>query len=146
MEIDTQPSRAGDFRVIEIETERVLNRQQQHYAVIDIGSNSIRLVVYDDLSRSPFPRFNEKSMVALGTSFDSDCNFTTDAINSVIHVLVRFTAIARAMDVSRIDVLATEATRKANNRTKLIKAVKKQTGLDIRVLSGEEEAQFTALG
>ena len=44
-----------EARVIEIDTQRVLTRKQHHFAVIDIGSNSLRLVVYDDLSRAPFP-------------------------------------------------------------------------------------------
>ena len=60
-----------DARVIEIDTGRVLARKQRHFAVIDVGSNSIRLVVYDDLSRAPFPRFNEKSFVALGAGLDA---------------------------------------------------------------------------
>ena len=60
-----------DARVIEIDTDRVLARKQRHFAVIDVGSNSIRLVVYDDLSRAPFPRFNEKSFVALGAGLDA---------------------------------------------------------------------------
>lgn len=146
MDIDNQPFRETDYRVIEIGTERILSRQQQHYAVIDIGSNSIRLVVYDDLSRSPFPRFNEKSLIALGTGLDSDGNFTAEAIKKVRHVLVRFSAIAQAMDVLRVDVLATEATRKAGNRAELVQVIKEETGLEIRILSGDEEAHFTALG
>lgn len=146
MVVDNPISRDPDHRVIEIDTKRVLNRQQQHYAVIDIGSNSIRLLVYDDLSRAPFPRFNKKSLIALGSSLDIDGNFTIDAIESVRHVLVRFAAIAQAMDVSRVVVLATEATRKAGNRAELLQVIRKETGLEIRVLSGDEEAHFTAFG
>ena len=65
-----QQARSTDARVIEIDTRRILARKQHHFAVIDIGSNSIRLVVYDDLSRAPFPRFNEKSFCALGAGMD----------------------------------------------------------------------------
>jgi len=146
MVIDSSSSPESDYRVIEIDTERVFNRQQQHYAVIDIGSNSIRLVVYDDLSRSPFPRFNEKSLVALGTGLDSAGILTKEAIESVRHVLERFAVIARAMDVSRVDVLATEATRKAANRVEFVQFIREKTGFAIRVLAGEEEAYYTALG
>lgn len=146
MDNESSALRKQDHRVIDIDTQRTLNRQQQHYAVIDIGSNSIRLVVYDDLSRSPFPRFNEKSLIALGSSLDSNGNFIADAIDRVRHVLVRFSAIAMAMDVSRIDVLATEATRKAANREELVRAIQEEVGLDTRILTGEEEAHYTALG
>jgi len=65
-----------DSRILSIDTERVLTKNRKHYGVIDIGSNSIRLVVYDDLGRAPFPRFNEKSMIALGAGLDANDNFT----------------------------------------------------------------------
>jgi len=146
MAVDKPPVRETDRRNIEIDTKRLLNRQQQHYAVIDIGSNSIRLVVYDDLSRSPFPRFNEKSLVALGSSLDSNGEFTVEAIDDVRRVIVRFAAIAKAMDVSRVDVLATEATRKAGNRHIMAQMIQNDAGLDMRVLSGDEEANYTSLG
>lgn len=146
MDTDDQQLRESGYRIIEIGTERVLSRQQQHYGVIDIGSNSIRLVVYDDLSRAPFPRFNEKSLVALGASLDNNGNLTAESIENVRHVLVRFATIAKAMDVSRVDVLATEATRKAGNQSELVKVILQETGLEIRLLSGDEEAHFTALG
>ncbi|WP_168183947.1 Ppx/GppA family phosphatase [Pseudoruegeria sp. SK021] len=136
----------SDPRTIEIDTARILSRQQAHYGVIDIGSNSLRLVVYDDLSRAPFPRFNEKSMVALGAGIDADGNFTEDAIRRALHAVVRLHAIAKAMQVDRIDVLATEATRRAGNGADLIRAIRDKTGLQPRILTGEEEATFTATG
>lgn len=137
---DTEP------RIIEIETARVLEREQSHYGVIDIGSNSIRLVVYDDLGRAPFPRFNEKSMVALGAGMDGQGRFSEDTIARALHAIRRLAAIAAAMDVKRVDVLATEATRRAANGQALIDAIREMTGLQPRVLTGEEEAKFTAFG
>ncbi len=133
-------------RVIEIETDRVLNRRQHHFGVIDIGSNSIRLVVYDDLSRSPFPRFNEKSICALGAGLDADGNFTGKAIARAVQAIRRLADIARVMEVERIDVLATEATRKARNAGVFLDAVREATGLETRVLDGTEEATYTAFG
>lgn len=139
------PGESG-FRNIQIDTERVRNRQQQHYGVIDIGSNSIRLLIYDDLSRAPFPRFNEKSLVALASSLDESGNFTIEAIKKVRHVMVRFAEIIKAMEVTRVDVLATEATRKAHNSEELVKVILQETGLKARILTGEQEANYTALG
>ena len=102
-----------ESRAIEIETDRVLGRHEEHIGVIDVGSNSIRLVVYDDLSRAPFPRFNEKSLIALGNGLDDDGRFTEHAMSEALHTIRRFASIARAMGVRRVDVLATEATRRA---------------------------------
>ncbi|MEO8409080.1 MAG: Ppx/GppA family phosphatase, partial [Propionivibrio sp.] len=136
----------SEKRTIEIDTARFMSRAQSHYGVIDVGSNSLRLVVYDDLSRAPFPRFNEKSMVALGAGLDAEGNFTADAIDRALHAVVRLTAIAKAMQVERIDVLATEATRRAGNGADLIRAIRDKSGLKTRVLSGQEEATYTAFG
>lgn len=133
-------------RTIAIDTERVVNRQQTHYGVLDIGSNSIRLVVYDDLSRAPFPRFNEKSMVALGAGLDENGNFTDETITRALHAIKRLCSIARAMKVSRIDVLATEAARRAGNGNRLIDAIRDQTELQTKVLTGMEEAHYSACG
>ena len=138
--------RDTDPREIEIDTARVLSRKQSHYGVIDIGSNSIRLVVYDDLSRAPFPRFNEKSLCALGAGMDEHGRLRRAAIDAAVYAIRRFHAIARAMDVRRIDVIATEATRRAKNGADLVDAIRETTGLETRILSGEEEASYTAYG
>lgn len=117
-----------------------------HFAVVDIGSNSVRLVVYDDLSRAPFPRFNEKSLCGLGAGMDKDGRLSTDAIDRTVRALRRFRAIAEAMNVDRLDVFATEATRRAANRDDLVEAIHRGSGLHVNVLSGEEEATYSALG
>lgn len=135
-----------DPRTIKIDTSRVLARQLHHYAVIDVGSNSIRLVVYDDLCRAPFPRFNEKSLVALGDGLDDDGNFTQETTDRALHAIARFKAITEAMGVTRVDILATEAMRKAKNGSDLIEKIKKLTDVAPKLLSGEEEATYAAFG
>jgi len=134
-----------DQRIIKIDTDRVMSREKSHYGVIDIGSNSIRLVVYDGLNRAPFPRFNEKSMVALGAGMDADGCFSKDTISRALQAIRRLDAIAKAMQVKRVDVLATEAMRKALNGAELIDAITETTGLKTRVLTGEEEAFYALL-
>ncbi|MFO1105317.1 MAG: Ppx/GppA family phosphatase [Amaricoccus sp.] len=143
-----EPARqqAFDPRIIEIDTERVMKRRQHHFAVVDIGSNSIRLVVYDDLGRAPFPRFNEKSFVALGAGLDRTGNLAPEAIERAVTAVRRFDAIARAMEVEQVHVIATEATRRAGNGGDLIAAIQAATGLEVRLLSGREEATYAALG
>ena len=131
---------------IELETQRVLDQSLDHYAVIDIGSNSIRLVVYDALTRAPFPRFNEKAMVALGAGIDADGCFSEEVMRRALHAIRRLSAISNAMQVGRMDVLATEATRRAKNAQQLIAAIHKETGLETRILTGEEEALYAAHG
>jgi len=118
----------------------------EHYAVVDIGSNSVRLVVYDHLGRAPLPRFNEKSLCGLGDGLAETGKLADDAIDQTLHALHRYTAVAEAMGVGRIDIIATEAVRRAENGPDLVAAINKQTGLETHVLSGEEEARFAALG
>ena len=141
-----RPRHASDPRTIEIDTARVMARQQRHFAVVDIGSNSIRLVVYDDLSRAPFPRFNEKSMVALAAGLDKTGRLSEEAIERAVHAVRRFADIAGAMKVENINVIATEATRRATNGRDLIDAIRATTGLETRLLTGQEEATHAALG
>ncbi len=117
-----------------------------HYAVIDVGSNSVRLVVYDRLSRAPLPRFNEKSLCGLGAGLAEDGRLADEAIEQTLHALHRYAAVAEAMEVSRIDVIATEAVRSAENGSELAQAIEERTGLVTHVLSGEDEARFAALG
>lgn len=135
-----------DPRTIEIETRRVLEHAPEHYGVIDVGSNSMRLVVYDDLCRAPFPRFNEKSLVALGEGLDAEGYFTAEAMDRALAALGRFKAISDAMGVSRVDVIATEAMRRARNGADLLARIEQETGFRPRLLSGEEEATYAALG
>src|SRR5690606_15649791 len=132
--------------VLELDPRRALQAGDGHYAVVDIGSNSVRLVVYDQLGRAPFPRFNEKSFCALGADLDRTGELSPEASRRTIDALRRFRAIADAMGVSRIDVIATEAVRRARNGAQLAAAIEAASGLPVRVLSGEEEARFAAQG
>lgn len=115
-------------------------------AVIDIGSNSVRLVIYDDLSRAPFPRFNEKSLCGLGRNLDSSDLLPEDAVAATVNAVHRYCAIAQAMQAHRIDILATEAVRRAANGHELAGAIESRTGHAVRILSGAEEAHYAAQG
>lgn len=119
---------------------------QPHYAVVDIGSNSVRLVVYDQLSRSPLPRFNEKSLCRLGEDLAQSGSISSEAFRRTVVAVRRFRAVADAMEVGCIDAVATEAMRRASNGPDLVEAIKRESGLDVRILSGAEEARFAALG
>src|SRR5271156_602432 len=79
------------------------------YAIVDIGSNSVRLVVYDQLGRAPMPRFNEKSLCRLGEGLARTGAINADGFRRTIEALRRFRAIADAMGVAKLDVTGTEA-------------------------------------
>jgi Ppx/GppA phosphatase family len=116
------------------------------YAVVDIGSNSVRLVVYDRLGRAPFPRFNEKSLCRLGAGLDQTSELSAESCRRTVEAMRRFRAIADAMGVPRIDVIATEAIRRASNGDRLVAAIAQEAGFAVRVLTGAEEAHYAALG
>src|SRR5437773_1830581 len=84
-------------------------------AVVDIGSNSIRLVVFDRPSRSPLPLFNEKVLCGLGRGLDATGRLNEAGVESALVNLARFVRLARAMGATRLDLLATAAVRDAVN-------------------------------
>src|SRR5499433_3580311 len=138
--------RSAVARPLELVPERVMQQVRAPYAIVDIGSNSVRLVVYDQLGRAPFPRFNEKSLCRLGAGLAETGALAADGFRRTVESTRRFRAIAEAMGVTRIDALATEATRRASNGGRLVAAIAREAGLKVRVLSGREEAYFGALG
>ena len=115
-------------------------------AVIDIGSNSVRLVVYEHLSRSPTVIFNEKALCGLGRAVSSTGRLDADAVLSALASIERFAALIKQLRVGRVDVLATAAVREAENGPEFISAVEEITGIALTLLSGREEARLSALG
>ncbi len=118
----------------------------QPVGVIDIGSNSIRLVVYDGLRRAPFPIFNEKVLCGLGRELDQTGRLAPAAIEPALENLDRFVRLADAMGVRRLDPIATAAVREATDGAAFVEAILRRCGLEVRVISGEEEARLSALG
>ena len=115
-------------------------------AVVDIGSNSVRLVVYDGLSRSPTALFNEKALCGLGREVQSTGLLAADAVEQALASLKRFRALCTTMDVKKMLAIATAACRDAKNGPAFVKLAERIIGHDIEVLSGAREAELTALG
>src|SRR5215813_3968962 len=138
--------RSAVARPLELVPERVMQQVRAPYAIVDIGSNSVRLVVYDQLGRAPFPRFNEKSLCRLADGLAETGMLAAEGFRCTVEATRRFRAIAEAMGVGRIDVLATEATRRASDGDRLVTAIAAQAGLEVRILSGGEEAHYAGLG
>lgn len=115
-------------------------------AVIDIGSNSIRLVVFEGAPRAPTPIFNEKVMCGLGRGMQSANKLNPDGVVLAMENLGRFVAAASTMHVSRLSAFATAAVRDADDGPAFVASLKNSFGLDVRVLSGEDEARLSAYG
>ncbi len=114
--------------------------------MIDIGSNSVRLVVYEGLTRSPTPIFNEKVLAGLGREVQSTGLLAADAVDKALDALRRFRALCDLMRVPRVLGLATAACRDASNGAAFIAEAERICRTRIEVLSGKREAQLSALG
>lgn len=115
-------------------------------AVIDIGSNSVRLVVYEALARSLIPIFNEKTLCGLGREVQSTGLLAPDAVDKALTSLKRFRALCRVMQVGRVFAIATAACRDASNGADFIAKAERICAVDIEILSGPREARLSALG
>ncbi len=115
-------------------------------AVVDIGSNSIRLVVFAGATRAPMALFNEKVLCGLGRGLDATGKLNEAGVELALDNLVRFVRLAEAMEVGQIDLLATAAVRDAKNGAEFVAEAERRCGVKLRVISGEEEARLSALG
>jgi exopolyphosphatase / guanosine-5'-triphosphate,3'-diphosphate pyrophosphatase len=115
-------------------------------AVVDIGSNSVRLVVYEGAIRAPSPLFNEKVLCGLGRSIASTGRIAADAAEQALAALYRFRAIIDQTEAGRVEVIATAAAREAENGSEFIAQAERILDTPITVLSGTREAELAALG
>jgi exopolyphosphatase / guanosine-5'-triphosphate,3'-diphosphate pyrophosphatase len=115
-------------------------------AVIDIGSNSVRLVVYEGMTRSLSPIFNEKTLCGLGRDVQTTGLLSADAVQKALASLRRFRALCKVMKVGRVYAIATAACRDASNGPEFITTAERICGVPIEILSGPREARLSALG
>ncbi len=114
--------------------------------IIDIGSNSVRLVVYEGLTRSPTPIFNEKALCGLGRALASSGQLDDEAVTAALHALRRYKVLADQMQVTTLRVLATAAVREADNGPAFHAAAQRILGTEIEILTGAQEAHYAAMG
>lgn len=114
--------------------------------VIDIGSNSVRLVIYDGAVRAPTPLFNEKILCGLGRSVASTGALSDEAVERALKALARFRTIGNVLSVKNMKAIATAAVREASNGREFLRAGEAAAGCQIEVLSGEKEAQLASNG
>lgn len=115
-------------------------------AVIDVGSNSVRLVVYRIDGRAMTPTLNEKVMAGLGRDLARTGALSVEGVEVAARALKRFAALLDAQGVTSVWPVATAAVREASDGAAFVARVRDETGIALRVLSGEEEAQLSALG
>ncbi len=115
-------------------------------AVVDIGSNSVRLVVYEGAARAPVPVFNEKVLCGLGRSLATTGRLDPDGIKRAMRALRRFRALIDQLNVEHVEAIATAAAREASNGPEFIAQAERILRHRVAVLTGTREAELAALG
>lgn len=121
-------------------------RDLSRVGVIDVGSNSVRMVVFDGAARSPAYFYNEKVMCALGAGLSETGILNPAGRVRAVAAIGRFAKLAVGMDVSPLVTVATAAVREASDGESFCTEVKAQAGLDLNVIDGNEEARLSAQG
>ena len=122
------------------------DKAQKRVGIIDIGSNSVRLVVYNGLCRVPGVLFNERSICGLGRGLQTTGLLNPQGVVAALETLQRFVAVIRAMTVERLDILATAAVREAKDGAVFVDQVQHIFSHPVRVLTGAEEGRLAAAG
>jgi exopolyphosphatase/guanosine-5'-triphosphate,3'-diphosphate pyrophosphatase len=120
--------------------------QPRQAGIIDIGSNSVRLVICDVLGLSILQSFNEKVMAGLGEGLTKTGHLSPQGIESALKALARYRAILKALHVDTWEAVATAAVRVASDGHDFLKQAGKVLGRPVRLLSGEDEARLSARG
>lgn len=121
-------------------------REREPVAIIDIGSNSVRLVIYEGLTRSPAVLFNEKVLCGLGQGVAKTGKLDQEASERALNAIKRFKQLSDQFDVSKLHILATAASREAENGQPFIDAVEEICDAKVQLLSGDMEAYYAGLG
>lgn len=123
-----------------------IKHRQEPVGIIDIGSNSIRLCVYDGAFRVPIPLFNEKVVCGLGQGLGATGRLNPASVELALSVVGRYVALSRAMECERLDILATAAVRDAEDGSDFVREIEERYDVEVKVLSGGSEAKMAAMG
>ena len=122
------------------------NQEYHRVGVIDVGSNSVRLVIFDGAARSPAYFFNEKVLCGLGKGLAESGKLSPEGVERARTALKRFALLLEHMAVEKVSTVATAAVREASDGPAFCADVLAETGIDLYVASGEEEARLSAQG
>jgi len=115
-------------------------------AIVDIGSNSVRLVIYESLTRTAATLQNEKAICAIGRDMVTTGRLHPEGCAMALEALARFRLMADGLGVEAREAVATAAARDASNGAEFIRRAESAWGSSIRILSGEDEARIAAEG
>lgn len=121
-------------------------RALSRVGVIDVGSNSVRLVIFDGAARSPAYFYNEKIMAGLGAGMADTGHLNPDGRTRALSAIKRFVALANGLGIGPLTAVATAAVREADDGPEFCKDVLRETGLKLWVIDGQEEARLSAQG
>ena len=121
-------------------------RHLSRVGVVDVGSNSVRMVVFDGAARSPAYFYNEKIMCALGAGLSETGHLNPEGRGRALAAIKRFQLLAHGMEATPLTAVATAAVRDASDGQDFVDQVLRETGLRINVIPGEEEARLSAQG
>ena len=121
-------------------------RKLARVGVVDIGSNSVRMVIFDGAARSPAYFYNEKVMCALGAGIAETGHLNPKGRERALAAVARFEAIAQSLGISPLTAVATAAVRDATDGPDFCADVLRETGLQVHVIDGPEEARLSAQG
>jgi exopolyphosphatase/guanosine-5'-triphosphate,3'-diphosphate pyrophosphatase len=141
---DTEASEWGPFGrpLFDGPEARALSR----VGVVDIGSNSVRMVVFDGAARSPAYFFNEKVMCGLGARLSETGHLNPEGRSRALAALHRFSLLAEGMELPGLSIVATAAMREASDGPEFVAQIEEETGLKVWVIDGREEARLSAQG
>ncbi|RAK52005.1 Ppx/GppA phosphatase family protein [Phenylobacterium deserti] len=125
---------------------RADNRPERQAAVVDLGSNSVRLVIYRIEGRAIWTVFNEKALAGLGKDLPTTGRLSAEGVEVAMSALRRFRTVLDGWRAEDITVAATAAVREAVDGPAFVRRVREETGLEVRVLTGVEEARYAATG
>src|SRR5690242_14410326 len=114
--------------------------------VLDVGSNTVHLLVVDaHRGAEPTPQHSDKSELRLAEHIDKHGNLISKGSDALVRAVADARKQAEALKCDDVLAFATSAVRDAKNSDKVLRRVAKETGIDLQVLSGEDEARLTFL-
>ncbi|HYD44550.1 MAG TPA: Ppx/GppA phosphatase family protein [Phenylobacterium sp.] len=122
------------------------SRPARRAAVIDVGSNSVRLVTYRVDGRSIWTIHNEKALAGLGRDLPATGRLSKRGVDTAMAALRRFARVLQDWPDAAIYTAATAAVRESEDGQAFLRRIETETGLKVRLLSGREEARYAALG
>ena len=114
--------------------------------VVDVGSNSVRMVVFDGAARSPAYYYNEKLMCGLGAGVRETGKLNPTGRKRALNAIIRFQGVAKSLGIEPLSAVATAAVREAEDGPDFKRDVLEATGLDLQIINGPEEARLSAQG